>query len=91
MTVKLTDKGVWERYAEVPLLFDSYYKYSFGFSGVAPNGDKVYKSVGGDSNDIYRYEVGRDAPEFIEAGQWTRITDKEGAEIFAGELRARTE
>jgi hypothetical protein len=51
MSEKLTE----ELYGEVPLLFDSYYKFSFTFVGDAPDG----------AHDVYRYTVERDKPDYI--------------------------
>lgn len=49
-----------EKYKDVVLKFSSYYKYSFTFSGVAEDGAVVVARTGGDSSDIYRYEVSND-------------------------------
>jgi hypothetical protein len=54
----MMDKAeVLKKYEDVPLKFASYYKYSFGFRGIAPDGAEIYASVGGDADDIYRFEV----------------------------------
>jgi hypothetical protein len=66
-----------EKYGAVPLLFSSYsesrttqgrrtyYKYSFTFTGIAPDGAVIVGSYGGEAGDIYRDEVKRDDPLFL--------------------------
>lgn len=46
-----------EKYKDVEFTFASYYKYTFTFEGVTEDGKTVVLSCGGDSSDIYRYEV----------------------------------
>ena len=53
----MTKKQIMEKYGDVPLDFVSYYKYEFAFVGKAPDGARVGMTYGGDSNDIYKYEV----------------------------------
>ena len=47
-----------QKYGDVKVKFESYYKYSFTFKGTLPNGDLINVSVGGGSEEIYRLEVG---------------------------------
>lgn len=73
-------------YGAVPLRFSSYYKYSFTFSGTAPDGAEISASYGGNSGDIYRHAVDRDStsPASITAGSWFSVTvTKNGAEVFS--------
>lgn len=70
-------------YGDVPLLFSSYYKYSFTFTGVAPDGAVISASIGGNSEEIYRKEVWRDVSVtmkdiFPYCGEIT----KDGVKIF---------
>lgn len=45
-----------QKYGDVPVVFSSYYKYSFAYVGTLDNKTiKVY--VGGNSDDIYKFEV----------------------------------
>lgn len=46
-----------EKYKDVQMTFHNYYKFTFGFVGVAPDGTKVSAEIGGSSEDIYRFEV----------------------------------
>lgn len=48
------------KYGDVELKFYSYYKYTFRFVGIAPDGKKIIWDYGGDSADIYKYLVTRD-------------------------------
>lgn len=53
---KLNEKEFLELYGEAKVVFTSYYKYSFSFRGEF-NGKSIYVSVGGSSDDIYRFDV----------------------------------
>lgn len=54
-----------EKYGDVTVKFSSYYKFTFTFSGVLANGDRIMVDVGGNSDDIYRMEVSADSEEAI--------------------------
>ena len=54
-----------EKYGEVKLKFNGYYKYSFNFTGKTEEGEEIHVLVGGNSDDIYRMEVTRDKEETI--------------------------
>lgn len=68
-----------EKYGDVKVKFDSYYKYSFGFKAILSNGDVLTVEVGGHSDYIYRMEVVADLEETITSldpysGQvWTEV------------------
>ena len=47
----------YSRYADTPLTFCHYYKYTFTFAGKAKDGTNITVSTGGCGDDIYRYEV----------------------------------
>jgi len=53
---KLNEKEFLEMYGEAKVVFTSYYKYSFSFRGEF-NGKSIYVSVGGNAEDIYRFNV----------------------------------
>jgi hypothetical protein len=53
---KLNEKEFLEVYGEAKVVFTSYYKYSFSFRGEF-NGKSIYVSVGGNADDIYRFDV----------------------------------
>ena len=50
---KMTQEQFVEKYGEGKVKFSSYYKYTFIFT----NGKGLSLSVGGDSDDIYRFAV----------------------------------
>lgn len=53
---KLTEEQFMEKYGEAKVVFTYYYKYSFSYEGMF-EGKKIYVSVGGNADDIYRHEV----------------------------------
>ena len=53
---KLQEKEFVELYGDAKVVFTSYYKYSFSFRGEF-NGKQIYANVGGNADDIYRFEV----------------------------------
>jgi len=53
---KLNEKEFLEMYGDAKVVFTSYYKYSFSFRGEF-NGKSIYVSVGGNADDIYRFDV----------------------------------
>lgn len=64
-----------EKYGRIPLNFSSYYKFSFSFKGRASDGIEIYASMGGQADDIYRYEVSADTTEKIGDGSdWNHIS-----------------
>lgn len=56
----MTKEQMLEKYGEVEVSFDSYYKYTFYFTG-EHEGKTIDVSVGGDSDDIYKFNVSRNA------------------------------
>jgi len=55
----LTEQEFLDKYGEALVCFRSYYKYSFSFFGEF-EGKRIEVSVGGSSDDIYRFEVSHD-------------------------------
>lgn len=51
---KYTEEEFMSEWKDVELTLTSYYKYSFGYSG-EKEGKIIYVSVGGNSDDIYRF------------------------------------
>lgn len=81
----LTEGEVATQYGEVELTFSSYYKYSFSFDGVAPDGAEISADFGGDGDDIYRVRVSNN--EKLKLGkpseQWRCVRiEKDGVEIY---------
>lgn len=56
---KITKEELIQKYGEVELKFEYYYKYCFNFKAELEN--MVFNgTVGGNSDDIYRYELSFD-------------------------------
>ena len=51
-----------EKFGQAKVKFLSYYKYSFTFSGQTEEGNKIHVTVGGSSDNIYKFVV--DVNEF---------------------------
>lgn len=58
----LTLASVLKGYGEVPLYFQSYYKYAFTFEGTTADGLRIVAVIGGDSHSIYKWSVRHDEP-----------------------------
>ena len=78
----MTREEAEEKYGEVPLYFQSYYKYSFTFEGKAPDGNTITGSSGGSGDDIYRHHVRRDTPETLSSLRWFEIKAPNGTLVF---------
>ena len=61
----MTKNEFMEKYKDVEFTFSRYYKYTFTFEGVTEDGKTIILSCGGDTNEIYRYEVRAGVPENI--------------------------
>ncbi len=55
--MELTRAEFYAKYGEVEVTFSSYYKYTFTFSALLPDGKLLSVDYGGSSDGIYRYEV----------------------------------
>ena len=81
----MTVEQVNEKFKDVKVTFDSYYKFTFTFIGQSEDGYKIACLFGGDSDDIYCYDVNTDPVSFGECEQWTAVVvkDKEGNKVFS--------
>ena len=72
------------KYGDSKVYFKWYYKYSFGFEGVGPEGESIAAIQGGDRDDIYRYEVHAGIPkQIVSADDWSSVKAyKDGQLIF---------
>ena len=79
----MTKEEAFALYGDVPLKFSSYYKYTFTYTGTAPDGALIVLNVGGAAENIYRYSVTPDSTARLneECGYSAQIT-KDGAPIF---------
>jgi hypothetical protein len=73
-------------YGRVPLLFSSYYKYSFSFLGTSEDGAIIHASFGGCAEDIYQFSVERETPMFLGENpeeKWTYVRiERAGEELI---------
>lgn len=53
----MTREEFYEKYGDVKVRFSHYYKFTFTFAAVLPDGNKLTCDFGGNANDIYRYDV----------------------------------
>ena len=54
----MTREEFYEKYGEVEVVFTSYYKFTFNYGALLPDGLRLSVGYGGNSDDIYRHEVG---------------------------------
>ena len=71
--MQLTQAEVDEKYAKVPVNFYNYWKYKFYYKGFADDGNEIRVSYGGDSGDIYRYDVDDNPTPFESCYRWTTV------------------
>ena len=61
----MTKEQIYKEYGDVKLKFSFYCKYRFGFAGITKDDERVYASVGGNSDQIYRLDIDADKEETI--------------------------
>lgn len=54
-----------EKYADVEVEFECYYKYTFTYKGLTEEGYLLIAEYGGVSDDIYRHEVSSGVKEKV--------------------------
>ena len=82
----MTEKEAIEKFKNVALTFDFYYKYSFTFSGEL-DGYKISASFGGNGDDIYRTEVSNNETKVLGDEfdyDWNTVSiSKDGSTVFS--------
>lgn len=58
----MTRKEFYAKYGEVEVVFTNYCKFTFFYDAVLPDNRRLSVYYGGDSDEIYRHEVGVDEP-----------------------------
>ena len=53
----MTREEFYKKYGDVKVTFSSYYKYTFTYSGVLPDGRTISVDTGGDASEIYHDSV----------------------------------
>jgi hypothetical protein len=81
----MTVEQVNEKFKDVKVTFDSYYKFTFTFKGQSEDGYTLACLYGGSSDDIYRYDVNTDPVSFGECDQWSHVVvrDKDDNKVFS--------
>ena len=74
-----------ERYSHIKLTFSHYWKYTFYYSGYAPDGTLITCGWGGDSDRIYRFEVTKDQIRNVSHyDEWMSVTaTKDGETVYS--------
>lgn len=62
---EITKKQFIEKYGEIKVKFESYYKYTFTYSATLPDGKIISVGYGGNSDDIYKLSVTSDEEKTI--------------------------
>jgi hypothetical protein len=75
-TQKFTEEEVNEKFKDAMVTFDSYYKYTFSFRGYKDQ-YIIETTFGGDSSDIYRYDVDNMPVNFEEVNNWSNVWIKD--------------
>lgn len=61
----MTRQEFYDKYGSVKVKFSSYYKYTFTYEATLPDGSLLTCGYGGNSDEIYRHEVGADSEEDV--------------------------
>ena len=81
----MTIEQVNDKFKDAKVKFSSYYKYTFNFAGETEDGFKLICGFGGNSEDIYRFDVDTNEVSFRSADEWSRVTikDSNGEIVFS--------
>lgn len=78
----MTRQEFYDKYGAVKVKFSSYYKYTFTYTATLPDGNRLTCGYGGNSDDIYRHEVGVDSEETVSSLQpHTGAVYQDGKEV----------
>jgi hypothetical protein len=70
------------KYGDVKVKFSEYYKYTFTYKAILPNGQILTCCYGGAADEIYRHEVTDKAEETINILQpYSGAVYKDGVEV----------
>ena len=74
----MNEKEILEKYGDVELSFVEYYKHTFSYYGIAPDGIKINAESRCDGDDIYKCR--HDATETLRTlyAELIKIYDKDG-------------
>jgi len=99
---RMTEEEMYERYGTCRVKFISYYKFTFYYKGLTPDGKEILCQYGGKAEDIYKERVDADEevtihqvlPSLVEIHdgkiliEFYNETD-EGKRILLGDLRPK--
>ena len=77
----MTVKEFIAKYGDVKVKFNYYYKYTFTYAGTCENGNTIYVDVGGNSEDIYKLNVGTKEVAIKNLGINYGIVSKDGVTL----------
>ena len=69
------------KYGDVKVKFDYYYKYTFTFTGTCEGGNTICVDVGGNSDDIYKLDVGNGEVAIKNLGIVYGVVSKDGVPL----------
>lgn len=81
----MTKEEVDNKFKDLKLRFEHYYKHLFTFIGISEDGYTINASYGKDASDIYTYSISANEKiPFIKCDEWTVITiyDRDGKSVF---------
>lgn len=80
----MTVEQVNEKFKDVEVTFNSYYKFIFTFIGRSEDEYEIVCTYEGDEDAIYSFNVNTNPESFSECGRWSNvlIKDKKGTEVF---------
>lgn len=61
----MTKEEFLQKYGDVEVIFEHYYKYTFSFSATLPDGSKLSVDIGGVVSDIYKKDICANSPEKV--------------------------
>lgn len=78
----MTRREFYEKYGDVRVKFDNYYKYTFTFTATLPDGKSLTCGYGGNSDEIYRYEIRADSENTVRGLEpYTGAVYEDGKEV----------
>ena len=79
---KLSKQEFYAKYGNVVVCFSSYYKYTFTYEAVLPDGKRLTCGYGGNADEIYRHEAASGGEELLSSLQpYEGAVYQEGAEV----------
>ena len=78
----MTREEFYDKYGDVVVRFSSYYKFVFTYKGTLEDGSTISVGYGGDSDEIYRFELTNNEESTVERVQpFCGSVFKDGKEV----------